>query len=442
MTLDAGFGPRPDPAASEPKPRGGSRPPRRSAPLSTRPSKRRPCPSWRVSAPSPSTTSTASIGGATGRARTDRGGVRPRGGPSTRDAPWTPPPPNREEDLAPFQRVRQRAIDRSTARVRAAIEHDPRPVDERRWRTVRTETRVGTGRTESPTRTGDAKSRANASTARPPPRRERAEAGYYPASYRVALSSGGRDTTASCALRAAPRRAESPTVRAVPPRGASSHDCGADEREDAIGARETRGTRSSGRGETRARRGSDARDDAELACSFRGARTERRATGTSRPTSHLPEVRRRVRRRREKMGALIETRSDTALAATARFVDDKYSFRTLAAFAPWNRASASTRRLRGDGPARDGRQFRVDVILPRLPREHRAQRDDEEDVRARRDPLRGVRRRRARHQRVPSRPDQPFPVKPACTTAPIRWSWTRRTSPWTLWRGRGGNWRR
>lgn len=29
------------------------------------------------------------------------------------------------------------------------------------------------------------------------------------------------------------------------------------------------------------------------------------------------------------MGALIETRSDTALAATARFVDDKYSFRTL-----------------------------------------------------------------------------------------------------------------
>ena len=70
---------------------------RRSAPLSTRPSKRRPCPSWRVSAPSPSTTSTASIGGATGRPRTDRGGVRPRVGPSTRDASWTRKLPNREK---------------------------------------------------------------------------------------------------------------------------------------------------------------------------------------------------------------------------------------------------------------------------------------------------------------------------------------------------------
>jgi len=43
------------------------------------------------------------------------------------------------------------------------------------------------------------------------------------------------------------------------------------------------------------------------------------------------------------MGALIETRSDTAFAATARFVDDKYSFRTLAAFAHSEPRFASTR---------------------------------------------------------------------------------------------------
>ena len=185
--------------------------------------------------------------------------------------------------------TRARPIDRSSTRRDRA-----RPATGRRTSMANgsTETRVGTGRTESPTRTGDAKSRANASTARPPPRRERAEAGYYPASYRVALPSGGRDTTASCALRAASRRAEaSPTVRAAPvTRGASSHDCCADEREDAIGARETRGTRSSGRGETREtwvrrerrRRTSRARSEVRAAAA-------RRATGTSRPTSHLPE---------------------------------------------------------------------------------------------------------------------------------------------------------
>lgn len=39
----------------------------------------------------------------------------------------------------------------------------------------------------------------------------------------------------------------------------------------------------------RARRGSDARDDAELRVLVPRCANERRATGTSRPTNHLPE---------------------------------------------------------------------------------------------------------------------------------------------------------
>ena len=287
MTLDAGFGPRPDPSASEEN--------RAEAYLA---SLRTTLDSTLEETPMPVVEgfSTFSIDHfdrvdrRRDRSTSNRSGWGPPAGWSehTRRVVDAEAAESRE-DLAPFQRVRQRAIDRSTARVRAAIELDPRPVDERRWRTVRTETRVGTGRTESPTRTGDAKSRANASTARPPPRRERAEAGYYPASYRVALSSGGRDTTASCALRAASRRAESPTVRAVPLRAGRPPMIVAPMSVKMRLARAKLAELEVPGAARRARRGSDARDDAELRVLVPRCANERRATGTSRPTSHLPE---------------------------------------------------------------------------------------------------------------------------------------------------------
>ena len=121
------------------------------------------------------------------------------------------------------------------------------------------------------------------------PRRERAEAGYYPASYRVALSSGGRDTTASCALRAASRRAESPTVRAVPLRAGRPPMIVAPMSVKMRLARAKLAELEVPGAARRARRGSDARDDAELRVLVPRCANERRATGTSRPTSHLPE---------------------------------------------------------------------------------------------------------------------------------------------------------
>lgn len=184
------------------------------------------------------------------------------------------------DDRAPFQRVRQRAFDRATARLHAAIELDPRPIDERRSRSVPTESAPA----DAGVRTGDPKTRA--STTRPPPRRERAEAGYYPASYRVALPSGGRDTTASCALRAASRRAEaSPTVRAVPLRAGRPPMVVAPMSAKMRVARAKLAELEVPGAARRARRG----DDVERRVLVPKCANERNANGTSRPASHLPE---------------------------------------------------------------------------------------------------------------------------------------------------------
>jgi hypothetical protein len=180
------------------------------------------------------------------------------------------------DERAPFQRVRQRAFDRATARLHAAIELDPRSIEERRSRSVPTEPAPA----NSGIRTGDPRK------SRPPPRRERAEAGYYPASYRVALPSGGRDTTASCALRAASRRAEaSPTVRAVPLRAGRPPTVVAPMSAKMRVARAKLAELELPGEARRARR----RDDVERRVLVPKCANERNANGTSRPTSHLPE---------------------------------------------------------------------------------------------------------------------------------------------------------
>lgn len=190
------------------------------------------------------------------------------------------------DERAPFQRVRQRAFDRATARLHAAIDLDPRPIDERRSRSVPRSVPIepGPAPADSGIRTGDPKTRA-AST-RQPPRRERAEAGHYPASYRVALPSGGRDTTASCALRAASRRAEaSPTVRSVPLRAGRPPMVVAPMSAKMRVARAKLAELEVPGAARRARRG----DDVERRVLVPKCANERNANGTSRPTSHLPE---------------------------------------------------------------------------------------------------------------------------------------------------------
>ena len=193
------------------------------------------------------------------------------------------------DERAPFQRVRQRAFDRATARLHAAIELDPRPIDERRSRSVPRSVPIepAPAPADSGIRTGDPKTRAaSTSKTRQPPRRERAEAGYYPASYRVALPSGGRDTTASCALRAASRRAEaSPTVRAVPLRAGRPPMVVAPMSAKMRVARAKLAELEVPGAARRARRG----DDVERRVLVPKCANERNANGTSRPTSHPPE---------------------------------------------------------------------------------------------------------------------------------------------------------
>ena len=82
---------------------------------------------------------------------------------------------------------------------------------------------------------------------------------------------------------------------------ASSDGGGADEREDASGARQTRRTRSAGRGETRETRGRRRTSRARSEVRERTKRERNESADQSSPG----EFRRRGRRRREKMGALV-----------------------------------------------------------------------------------------------------------------------------------------
>ena len=287
MTLDAGFGPRPDPSASE---ENGA-----EAYLA---SLRTTLDSTLEETPMPVVEgfSTFSIDHfdrvdrRRDRSTSNRSGWGPPAGwSSTRDASWTRKPPNREKISRRFNAC---ANARSTDRP---PEYAPRSSSTRDRSTNVDGERFGRrhARRNRTNRVSDTNRRREVARERvdgeaAPETRTRG-GGVLPSvlSRRVVQWWKGYHRVVRAARRRVAR--ESPTVRAVRTRGASSHDCGADEREDAIGARETRGTRSSGRGETREtwerrerrRRTSRARSEVR--------ERARRATGTSRPTSHLPE---------------------------------------------------------------------------------------------------------------------------------------------------------